>query len=53
VGNDPYGVQLSHAQCARLDLHLVLANMTVLFGLVMTRMSHASDGTAESVLAMV
>jgi hypothetical protein len=31
----------------------MLANVSMLFGLVMTRPSHASDGAAKSVLAMM
>jgi hypothetical protein len=38
---------------ARLDLCLVLANKRVLFGLVMTRPSHASDGAIIDCLGAV
>jgi hypothetical protein len=41
VGNDPYWIQLGHTWHARLDLHLVLANMRVLFGLVTTWPNYA------------
>jgi hypothetical protein len=52
VGNDPYWIQLGHTWRARLDLHLVLANMRVLFGLVTTWPNYAGDDAAESVLAI-
>jgi hypothetical protein len=37
---------------ARLDIHLVLANGRVLFGLETTRLSHSSNGAAESMLGI-
>jgi hypothetical protein len=38
---------------ARSDLHLVLANMRVLFGLVMMQPSHVSDGATVDHLGAV
>jgi hypothetical protein len=49
---DPYEIQLSYTWRARLDLRLVLANMRVLFGLVMTQSSHAGDSVVESMLVV-
>jgi hypothetical protein len=39
-------------QHARLDLHLVLANLRVLFGLMMMRHSCVDDGTTELMLVI-
>jgi hypothetical protein len=52
VGDDPYRIQLGHVRRARSDLRLVLANVRVLFGLVTTRPSCASDSAAESMLVI-
>jgi hypothetical protein len=49
---DPYWIHLDHAWRARLNLQLVLANVRVLFGLVMMRLSHAGDGATESMLVV-